>query len=129
MATVAQYDNCHSKGLHVHLFNRQEEEFTQLTIRPVQSYTDAEEALDYVQEAGGTAVVAMAADDGTCKIAALWPASEARLAVAKEGDTITDVHEGTHVDMFFDYLTHIGTTAVVRRSTARLVSTGPLQPI
>ncbi len=45
---VALYDICHSKGVHVHLFNRQEEEFTQVSLRSVTSYKDIEDGLDYV---------------------------------------------------------------------------------
>ncbi|MGB6163608.1 MAG: hypothetical protein WBF75_13755 [Pseudonocardiaceae bacterium] len=45
---VAVYDICHSKGVHVHLFNRQEEEFTEVRLRSVTSYKDVEDGLDYV---------------------------------------------------------------------------------
>jgi hypothetical protein len=45
---VAVYDICHDKGLHVHLFNRQEEEFTEARLRSVMSYKDVEDGLDYV---------------------------------------------------------------------------------
>ena len=47
---VAHYDVCHNKGLHIHLFNRQQEEFTQVAIRQVQSYEESERALDYALE-------------------------------------------------------------------------------
>jgi hypothetical protein len=62
------------------------------------------------------------------QIAALLPASPARIAVAEEDDTLTPVHEDCHVDMFLDYLAKAG-TVVVRRVAAKLVDQGPLQPI
>jgi hypothetical protein len=46
---VAVYDTCHDKGVHVHLFNRQEERFTEISLRrPIKSYKDVEDGLDYV---------------------------------------------------------------------------------
>jgi hypothetical protein len=45
---VAVYDICHGKGVHVHLFNRREEEFTEVRLRSVTSYKDVEDGLDYV---------------------------------------------------------------------------------
>jgi hypothetical protein len=45
---VAVYDICHGKGVHVHLFNRREEEFTEVCLRSVTSYKDVEDGLDYV---------------------------------------------------------------------------------
>lgn len=45
---VAVYDICHDKGLHIHLFNREEEEFTEVRLRPVTSYKEVEDGLDYV---------------------------------------------------------------------------------
>ncbi|MGH3936244.1 MAG: hypothetical protein ACRDS1_14925, partial [Pseudonocardiaceae bacterium] len=45
---VAVYDICHGKGVHVHLFNRQEIEFTERPVRQITSYRDVEEGLDYV---------------------------------------------------------------------------------
>jgi hypothetical protein len=55
-------------------------------------------------------------------------ATRDQLAVAEEDETVTPVHENCHVDMFFDYLAHVG-TAIVRRVAARLVDQGPLQLI
>jgi hypothetical protein len=45
---VAVYDTCHGKGVHVHLFNQQEIEFTERPVRQITSYKDVEEGLDYV---------------------------------------------------------------------------------
>ncbi|MGH3936243.1 MAG: hypothetical protein ACRDS1_14920 [Pseudonocardiaceae bacterium] len=59
-------------------------------------------------------------------MAALLPASDARIAVAKEDDTVTPMHENCQVDMFFDYLARVGTT-VIERVTAKLVDQGPLK--
>lgn len=47
---VATYDTCHNKGMHIHLFNAWGEEFTEVTIRPVESYGEVDEALDYALE-------------------------------------------------------------------------------
>lgn len=44
---VAVYDICHGKGVHVHLYDRREVEFTQVFLRPVRSYQDVEDGLDY----------------------------------------------------------------------------------
>ena len=44
---VAVYDISHGKGVHVHLFNRQEVKFTEMSLRPVSSYEDVEAGLDY----------------------------------------------------------------------------------
>lgn len=83
--------------------------------------------LDRLDEAGGKAVLVLLTEE-KLQIAALLPASPARIAVAQEDDTVTPVHDDCHVDMFFDYLAHVG-TAVVKRVTAKLVDQGPLQPI
>jgi hypothetical protein len=45
---VALYDVCHGKGVHLHLYDRQQEEFTQVSLRPVTSYKDVLDGLDYV---------------------------------------------------------------------------------
>ena len=42
---IAVYDACHGKGMHVHLYNSQQVDFAQITIRPVHSYQDMEECL------------------------------------------------------------------------------------
>lgn len=47
---VAVYDICHGKGVHVHLYNREGEQFTETPLRPVASYQDVEEGLDYALE-------------------------------------------------------------------------------
>jgi hypothetical protein len=47
---VAVYDICHGKGVHVHLYDRQEIEFTEQFLRPVSSYRDIEVGLDYALE-------------------------------------------------------------------------------
>lgn len=81
--------------------------------------------LDRLREAGGTAVLVLLTER-TLQIAALLPASDARIAVAEEDGSVTPVHEDCQVDMFFDYLTHVGTT-VIKRVAAKLVEHGPLQ--
>ncbi len=81
--------------------------------------------LDRLSEAGGAAVLVLLTDE-TLRIAALAPASDARMAVAAEDDQVIPVHEASQVSMFFDYLERVGTT-VVRRVAARLVDHGPLQ--
>lgn len=51
---VALYDICHGKGMHLHLYDRQEREFTQISLRPVTCRRDVieglNEALDRVIE-------------------------------------------------------------------------------
>ncbi len=47
---VAVYDICHAQGVHLHLFNRQEIEFTETPLRPVSSYQDVDDGLDYALE-------------------------------------------------------------------------------
>jgi hypothetical protein len=47
---VALYDICHGKGVHLHLYDRREEEFTQVSLRPVTSHRDVVNGLDYVLE-------------------------------------------------------------------------------
>lgn len=43
---VAVYDTCHGKGMHLHLYDRDGTDFTQVFLRPVRSYQDMEECLD-----------------------------------------------------------------------------------
>ncbi len=81
--------------------------------------------LDRLREAGGSAVLVLLTEQ-KFQIAALHPASAARIAVAEEDDTVTPVHEDCHVDMFLDYLAQVGTT-IIKRVAARLVDQGPLQ--
>lgn len=45
---VALYDICHGKGVHLHLYDRREEEFTQESLRSVTSYRDVVDGLDHV---------------------------------------------------------------------------------
>jgi hypothetical protein len=47
---VVVYDCCHGKGLHVHHYNREGMEFAEVVVRPVNSYSDFESALDYALE-------------------------------------------------------------------------------
>jgi hypothetical protein len=44
---VAEYDSCNNKGVHVHFLNRDEVRFAQTHLRPVDSYADLVEGLDY----------------------------------------------------------------------------------
>lgn len=43
---IAVYDICHGKGMHIHLYDSAEDEFTQIPLRPVRSYRDIEKCLD-----------------------------------------------------------------------------------
>lgn len=81
--------------------------------------------LDRLQEAGGTAILVLLTDR-ELHIAALQPASDARIAVAEEDDSITEVHEDSQVEMIFNYLAQMG-TVVIKRVTAKLVAHGTLQ--
>jgi hypothetical protein len=81
--------------------------------------------LDRLREAGGKAVLVLVMEE-KLQIAALLPASPARIAVAEEDDTVTPVHEDCHVDMFFDYLAQVR-TAIIKRVAAKLLDQGPLQ--
>lgn len=80
--------------------------------------------LDRLEEAGGTGVLVLLTDEAL-RIALLAPASETRRAVAAGDDRVTPVHQGSRVDMFFDYLEQVG-VAVVRRVSAKLVDHGQL---
>lgn len=86
---------------------------------------------DRLQEAGGTAVLVLATkdDEGAdqFQIAALRPASDARIEVAKQDGSIADVNERCRVDMFFYCLVGMGGTAVIRRVAAKLIDSGPLE--
>ena len=44
---VAVYDSCHGKGVHVHFFDCNEQEFAQKQLWPVDSSRDLEDGLDY----------------------------------------------------------------------------------
>lgn len=47
---VAIYDMCHRKGVHLHLYDRQENEFTQRSLMPVTCQKDIEDGIDHVLE-------------------------------------------------------------------------------
>jgi hypothetical protein len=47
---VAVYDICHGKGVHLHLYDREEVQFTETPLRPVLSYQDVDDGLDYALE-------------------------------------------------------------------------------
>lgn len=47
---VAVYDICHGKGVHLHLYDREEVQFTETPLRPVRSYQDVDDGLDYALE-------------------------------------------------------------------------------
>ncbi|MGH3872001.1 MAG: hypothetical protein ACRDSR_10895 [Pseudonocardiaceae bacterium] len=83
--------------------------------------------IDRLEEAGGTAVLVVLTGE-TFQIATLLPASDARIAVAVEDDTVPPVHENCQVSMLFDYLERVGTT-VIKRVAARLVDQGTFQLI
>jgi hypothetical protein len=100
-------------------------ESSEQTIIPVLPDDTVGYVLDRVQEAGGSAVLVLLTET-RFQIAALLPASEARIAVAEEDGTVTPMHEACRVDMFFDYLACVGTT-VIKRVAAKLVEQYPLQ--
>lgn len=81
--------------------------------------------LDLLDDADGSAILAMLVDE-VVHLAALVPASQARLEVAVEDDRVADVHRDSRVDMFFALLDQ-GGPLVVRQVSARLVDNGPLQ--
>jgi hypothetical protein len=64
--------------------------------------------------------------DGAWEIALMWPASAARLEVAEEDDAVSQIHEHSRADMFFEYLARVGTT-VVQQVAAQLVDQGQLE--
>lgn len=45
--TVAVYDTCHEKGVHVHHYDREGERISEEVLQGVASYRDLEEGLDY----------------------------------------------------------------------------------
>ena len=47
---VAVYDACHGKGMHVHRYDGEEREFDEHPLRPVSSYDELEQALEYAIE-------------------------------------------------------------------------------
>lgn len=81
--------------------------------------------LDLLDDADGSAILAMLVDE-IVHLAALVPASQARLEVAVEDDRVAEVHRDSRVDMFFALLDQ-GGPLVVRQVSARLVDNGPLQ--
>ncbi|MCA1704574.1 MAG: hypothetical protein LC808_15460 [Actinobacteria bacterium] len=93
------------------------------TIIPVLSDDTVGYVLNLLDTAGGSAVMVLTGD--TMRIATLCPVSEARLTGAAEDDLVTEVHEGSRVDVFFALLEQTG-SAVVRRVAARLVDHGPI---
>lgn len=80
---------------------------------------------DRLREAGGIAALAML-DGEVCRIAFLWPASPARLAVAEEDDTLAQLHEESTVDLFFDLLL-FRRTLVIESVAAQLADQCELQ--
>lgn len=47
---IAVYDICHGKGMHVHLYDKRGNDFTQVSLRPVRSYREIGESLDEAVE-------------------------------------------------------------------------------
>lgn len=74
-----------------------------------------------LSEAGGTGVVALLEAD-RLRIAALFPASEARLEVATEDDVVIPIHDDITMSFVFDTLCHNGGVAVIERIAARLLA-------
>lgn len=44
---VAVYDTCHQKGVHVHFYDRDENQFDEAVLWDVEGYDDLEQGLDY----------------------------------------------------------------------------------
>jgi hypothetical protein len=65
-------------------------------------------------------------DGGKWDLAILWPASSARVTVAREDDSIAQIHCDSEVSMFFGYLKQ-RETVVVEELAARLMPRGQLQ--
>ena len=83
---------------------------------------------DRLREAGGVGALALLEGEEVSKIAMLWPASPARVEVAREDDSIAKIHRDSPVEMFFDLLERVHTT-VVQCVAAQLVDQGKLQLI
>jgi hypothetical protein len=75
---------------------------------------------DRIRDAQGCAAVLVAPCGDEYEIAEMWPASDARVAVAAEDDSLTPVDDECEVSFFFEYLHQAG-TVVVSRITARLI--------
>jgi len=67
---------------------------------------------DRLWEAGRVGALALLRGEQVSRIAILWPASPARVAVAEEDDSITQIHLDSPVGMCFDYLERIRTMVV-----------------
>jgi hypothetical protein len=83
---------------------------------------------DRLRDAGSVGALALIESDEVSQLAIFWPATPARVAVAKEDDSMAHIHRASPVGMFFDYLERVHTT-VVQCVTAQLVDRGDLQPI
>jgi len=81
---------------------------------------------DRLWEAGRVGALALLRGEQVSRIAILWPASPARVAVAEEDDSIAQIHLDSPVGMFFDYLERVR-TMVVQCVAAQLVDEGDLQ--
>lgn len=74
------------------------------------------------------AAVLVCPKDGQYLVAMLWPASAARVEVAREDDRVSPVNDLSDVGMFFTYLTTVR-TAVISRVTAQIFDSAEvLQP-
>jgi hypothetical protein len=118
---VAVYDACHGKGMHVHLYDRSEAIIVALP-DDTMGYV-----FDRLRDAGGAAALAVLDGDQVWSIAIMWPASAARREVAREDDSVTQIHRNSRADMFMAYLERTRTVVVVQYVAARLVDQGELQ--
>lgn len=90
-----------------------------LTIIPVLPDDRMEYMFARLHEADDRAVVAMPVGD-QWDIATAWPASRARVTVAREDDSVAQIHSDSEVSMFFGYLMQRD-TVVVEEIAARLM--------
>jgi hypothetical protein len=74
----------------------------------------------HLDGAGQCAVLALL-DAGKLTMAVLTPASDARVAIAREEDSELTVPDGTTVEMFLEYLRMHRGYVVISRLAARLV--------
>ena len=81
---------------------------------------------DHLHGAGSIGALALVKEDQVVRLAVFWPATPARVAVAKEDDNLAQIHRDSPVEMFFAYLSRVH-TAVVQCVTAQLVDQDDLQ--
>ena len=81
---------------------------------------------DHLTWAGGTGALALVKGERVSRLAIFWPATPERVAVAKEDDSLAQIHRDSPAEMFFAYLARVH-TAVVQCVAAQLVDDDDLQ--